>query len=577
MSEVAFDTETRGLDWWDEDQQAFLGQVADAKREYVWPIPRDATEFVKRLDASRTVIAHNLSFDVHHTRAATGYDLIGTGKELHDTDIMSRVLYPEGQRKGERGGHGLKNLAKVFLEEDADKWQAAIEDLAGRIGTTLKTQGAYYDIWRAYPEEMEQYGRYDARYTFDLYQIFKAKLEADANAARCYGLEREVAPILINAEARGVQVKPERVDELHAEYTTKAEQLHGELERELGSEALGGAGSEAALLEALQKLGVPLHRRTPSGGLATNKFALQEFEDRFPVLKTLGEYRNATKMLSTYIEPMRGREVVHPSFMQVGAWTGRMSCRRPNMQNIPVRGEGTVLRSMFVPRPGYRLIVVDYDSIEVRLLAYYLGTAGVDYRRLIREGHDPHAYMASHIYGGRSEDYLKGTAGEKKRAIAKNTMFAITYGAGGPRVADMNKIKVTEARALIKKIKAGLPGYDRLMRRIRSKIEAAGYVTTLDGRKQPVQPDKSYVGLNALIQGSAAGIMKLGLVNAAGVLAAYGGHLLLVVHDELVAEVPAEAADEALPQVKRALEGAWELDPPLIATGTVVDNYAEAK
>jgi DNA polymerase I-like protein with 3'-5' exonuclease and polymerase domains len=589
---IAFDTETRGLDWFDERQRAFLATTADGQQEWAYDLsdPAQVADFVAQLEAADILVAHNLSFDVHHVREAIGLDILTLGAELHDTDTMSRLLFPAGQRGQERGGHGLKHLATIYLDPHADAEEEAINELAKTLGykngikpSMSHPHGepwlAYYDVWRAYPLAMEAYAVKDARYTYDLYQMFRPMLEGNERLLTVYDLEMQVAPVLIEAERLGTAVDSEQVEALRQHYSEREKTLRADLERELGENALGGEGSEAALEEALLGMGVPLHRKTKTGKLSTNKYALQEFEDDFPVLQTLEEYRQATKFLGTYLAPMRGRTVVHPSFIQVGAWTGRMSCRRPNMQNIPVKA-GPEVRSVFVARPGHKLIVSDYDSIEVRLLAYYLGSEGESYRELIREGHDPHAYMAAQIHGGTMADFLKGTPGEKERAIAKNTMFAITYGAGGPRVADMNKIEIPEARALIKTIKESLPGYYRLMRRIKNKIELNGYVQTIAGRTQPVDREKSYVGLNALIQGSAADIMKAGLLRAADALKPFGGSVLLVVHDEVVSEVPAAVADAALAAQNDALTSAGEdfnLDPPLLASGKVVDTYGEAK
>lgn len=588
---IAFDTETRGLDWFDPEQRAFLATTADGDNEWAYDLsdPEEVAVFIAQLRGADTLVAHNLSFDVHHVREATGLDILALDAELHDTDLMSRLLFPAGQRY-ERGGHALKTLARIYLDPHADAEEEAIDELA----RTLNYKGgikppasfpygtpwlAYYDVFRAYPAALRAYAIKDARYTYDLFDRFLPQVQAREDLLRLYELEQQVAPILIEAERTGTAVNAERVGSLRSEYEVRETALRAELADTLGETALGGPGSEAALEEALLTMGVPLHRKTDSGKLSTNQYALQEFEDDFPILQTLAEHRQAQKFLSTYIGPMVGRTVVHPSFMQVGAWTGRMSCRRPNMQNVPVKS-GPEVRSVFVARPGHKLIVSDYDSIEVRLLAYYLGAEGETYRQLIRDGHDPHAYMAAQIHGGTMQDFLKGSVGEAERALAKNTMFAITYGAGGPRVSDMNKISIPEARALIRTIKESLPGYHRLMRRIKTKIEMHGHVTTIAGRTQPVDRSKSYVGLNALIQGSAADIMKVGLVEVEHALGPYRGKVLLVVHDEIVSEVRTDMAVPALAAQNAALEHAGEiygLDPALSATGKIVDNYGEAK
>src|SRR5690242_8366713 len=112
---IAFDTETRGLNWFEDDEQAFLGTWADESGEWHADLskPEEAYRFMSALSAADVLVAHNLSFDVHQVRATLGVDILSMGKELHDTDLLSRVLFPEGQRK-ERGGHGLKNLAKTY-------------------------------------------------------------------------------------------------------------------------------------------------------------------------------------------------------------------------------------------------------------------------------------------------------------------------------------------------------------------------------------------------------------------------------------------------------------------------------
>ena len=568
MTTIAFDTETLGFNWYD-GETAFLASWADESNEYVADLGTadGVTSFMKALDAADTLVAHNLSFDTHQVQATLDRDILSEGKELHDTDIMARIAVPTGQA---RGSYGLKNLAATFLDPDAKESEDAIKDMAKTIGVKMSEPGAYKEVWRAYPEVMEKYAKMDARFTYDLYERWKD----DLSESPSYALERQVVPILTRAEGRGIAVDQGVVESLKAEYEPLAEQAYNELEGVLGAEALGGEGSKAAMLEALQGIGVPLYRRTENGALKTDKYALAEFEDDFPILKVLGDYRTYNIFLNTFIGPAIGREVVHTSFSQCEAWTGRMSSRRPNMQNIPKRA-GKSVRAMFVPREGHAFVVFDYESIEVRLLAYYMGNQG--FRDMIREGHDPHAWMAAQIHGGDPASFAKGTEGEAARDVAKNTLFAITYGAGAPRVSDMNKITKKEAKALISKIKTSLPGYYRLNSRIRNKVEQEGHVNTVMGRKNPVNPEKSYVGLNALIQGSAADIMKKGLVQVDEAVREMGGTPLLVVHDEIVVEVPTENAQAAADAIGPALTEAYPLDPPLsVEGGIVTTNYADA-
>lgn len=592
---LSFDTETTGVEWWDPAQRAFLATVAIDSDEAALEAPT-----WKHFTDAGALVAHNLSFDWHMLRATWGIDLAEAAQhgiaEFHDTDVMARLLYPSGQfdEKGEYVGYKLKQLARVHLDPNADTEEKELDEAAKALGyqgikpprTHKGPWRAYYDVWDAYPEVLLKYALQDARITYDLAQKFLPQLRSNERLWRLYQLEMAVTPILVAAETQGTRVDPERVVALHAEYETREAGMRERLltTHRWPAVALGGEGSKEALLTQLtETMGIPLHRKTEHGALKTDKFALQEFADEFPALGDFLEWRTIEKFLSTYIEPLRGREVVHPSFRQIGAWTGRMSCARPNMQNIPVRA-GSEVRDVFVASPGYKLVVSDYDSIEVRLLAYYLGERGEAYRELIRQGHDPHAYMADELdmagvpgYDLGVGNYTKDSPGEKKRGQAKHTMFAITYGAGAPRVADMNQMDKGDARVLIKAIKTSLPGYFRLMDRLKQKVMTAGYVQTIGGRISPVKREKAYVALNAVIQGSAADIMKMGLVKVASAIAPLGGIPLLVVHDEVISEVPSPTADEALERQNAAMEAAFDLDPPLVATGKIVNRYGEAK
>lgn len=596
MNVVAFDTETKGLDWFNPDQQAFLGTWATGDGEWhaVLSDPAEGAAFLSALSRADVIVAHNLSFDAHQVRETLGLDILSLGKTLHDTDLMSRVLFPEGQRK-DRGGHGLKNLAKVYLRQDAGDAEDHIKEMGKAIGLrTLKKAGAYYDVWRAYPEVMERYARLDARFTYDIYQDFLPRLEEQPALKRLYEMEMEVCQLLIQAERIGTRVDPEAVARLKALYLEKKREEEEYLDRELGGrEVYEGEGSEDALEEALLKLGVPLTERTDGGKLSVAKPALGKFEQQFPVIQHLFEWRRVNKFLSTYIAPMEDTEVVHPSFMQAEAWTGRMSCRRPNMQNIPKRRDlsdeaNEKVRSMFIPRAGHSFVVSDFAGIEDRFLAYYCGVQ--ESRDVITAGRDPHAYTAAVVWGGEAADFDKKGPKAKIRDRTKHARYAMTYGAGAPKVMhtvnsmldpDETPITLAQSRAIVARIKQSIPGYKALNKRIRNKIESEGHVTTIMGRKQVVNPDKSYVGLNALIQGGAADAMKLAMVETARRFKEAGldATILLVVHDELLTECPTIEEELVASIQTEAMESVLpQLDPRLKVETTITrESYAHAK
>lgn len=597
MNVIGFDTETRGLRWAD-GETAFLGQWATDGAEWVAPEndPARVAEYLSALAGADVLVAHNFNFDAHQTRVTWGFDVDQPGIEWHDTDLMSRILFPEGQRK-DRGGHGLKNLATVYLRADAAQYEDALKTHAKLIHpqATLNTPGIYYEIWRAYPEVLEKYGAMDARFTLDLYHNFMPRFEQYPELWKLYELERKVQRILYRAERAGTRVDPEAVARLKAYYLELLADASAKLEGFIGF-LPEGDGSQEQLADALIGLGVPLTETTSSGRPAVNQQVLKPYERDYPVIGALFEWRRIKKFLSTYIGPTEGRETVHPSFMQCEAWTGRMSCRSPNMQNIPKRRDlsedlDLKVRSIFVPRDGYAFVVADYSGIEDRLLAWFCGVE--EGRRMIREGRDNHAYTASVVHPEFDEDYYaKGAPGQPVRDRIKHARYAITYGAGAPRVMhtinsmlppDAEPIDKAEAKRITAKIKDSIPGYHALAGyngAVRKQVEAHGFVRTIMGRRQIVGRDKSYVGLNALIQGSAADIMKQGLVNVAEAIEAEGLDAipLLVVHDELVVECRIDQAERCAEIVQAGLESAYELDPPLVAEPTITEvSYGHAK
>lgn len=617
MSVLSFDTETGGLDWFEPDQQAFMLQW-DSPEENRIGITGDAAAwnlgspdyrfnyevreaFTRAVDRADVLAAHNLPFDVHQVRATLDIDLLNSGKKLVDTAVLARVVLPERrQRWGEEQeddttGFKLKSLGVTYVDKDAADSEDALKELAKKHGINLKEKGGYLALYEVEPEAMELYGRKDTRLVTELLPALEAKI--GDRFKRVWELENRVQPILIRAEQRGVAVDQAVVQPLKAEYEGLRDRSMSELEDTLGpAEVLN---SPDQLKQSLLSLGVPLKRLTPAGRkleqagelaaadrvnyLATDKFALMEHEDTFPVLKTLAEYRKASKFLSSFLYPMDGRAVVHPSYHQVGPWTGRMSCSRPNMQQMPTRDElsDTSVRAVFVPRPGYCFVVCDYDSIEIKLLAYYLNVPW--FIEALENGLDPHSWMASQIWGGVPEDYAKGGPNDKLRALAKNILFAIVYGAGAPRVMDMLAAAGMpstrdHARNLIRAIKRALPGYHRLNSRIRKQVEAIQHVNTIMGRKQPVMRDRAYVGMNAIIQGGGADAFKQGVINTVEATGHLGAEPVLFVHDELGLEVPTEHAQEVLALQSLAMSEALDIHPTLVVTGSVaMTNYAEAK
>lgn len=567
---IAVDTETDGLAWYD-GKRPFIATVSDYDRDYLFNLT-DALGVAALRDALLKAdewIFHNASFDIHHLVAFGVVTLDEAfSKTIHDTDLLARVVLG-----ADNGPFGLKHLATVHIDSDAQAEEHAMREIMVSMGLIKKADqkrmedGAYHKAWLAYPDVVQAYALKDTRYTYDLFHTFMD--QATPQDLGVYDLEMMVLPTIVRMEHTGVRIDPAVVDQLKVKYASEVESAQ-EFIRSVAEDDDFNPASNEQVADLLVAKGIPLTQTTETGQLRVDKWALEKFEGH-PLVDSVLTERTNSKFLSTYIGPMDGRDTVHTSFWQIGARTGRMSSSNPNLQNLPVRG-GPEIRSMFVPRDGMAFVVADYSSIELRLLAYYMND---DRLWSIIQNGDPFLWLGSQIYGNEDQE-----SWPVKRSPLKNGFYALTYGAGGPKLAQTigGGMTADEGRELARKIKAvlGQP-YRVLNQRIKKQIEAHGYVRTLAGRTQHCPHDKGYLGLNKLIQGSAADIMKHGLVGATEQLKMVNGYPLLVVHDEVVAEVPIDKADEGLERLRLAMSQATDA-LELKVDGTVCYNsYAEGK
>lgn len=618
---IAWDTETRSFRWW--ENAAFLGTWTTGEGGHlaVFPTHAEAREFAAFKRAVLTDKHHigaNLKFDAHMGREALGEEIVfKPGNSWDDAIMRSRLLF--GQRRV--GRHGLKELLEDFIDPAAQEAEAAMQarhkELTGR--SQMNEDDAFYRVWKAFPKEVEEYAVKDATGTWDLNEYLKNLMKDDPKLERLYReVEMPVMEVLYRAEEEGVHVDPEAVTRLRAIYERADGEARAKLESTLGF-VPEGEGSKDALREALLRAGVELTETTEKGDeLAVNKQALDKHADH-PAVQALYEFRRTDKFLSTYLNPLADTDHIHPTFNQAEAWTGRMSGSNPNMQNLPKRTEvgkpeDEKIRSVFVPSPGMEFIIADFESIEVFLLAWGVGTR--EYKDLVRSG-DPHAHTAAVIWPqfGDWTMFQKSTPNRWLRDVAKQVTYTIVYGGGGRVIANtVNKYMVDagrldlmvdedQARAIRRKITENIPGFKALTDtpwrgrqypsgRIHSQLKASlieetlnsgelrkyGYIRTLMGRKQWIQmwPDeKAYVGLSGFIQGSAADIMKAAAVNVFEALKPYGGLPILFVHDELVAQVPLGWGERLKPIMVDAMEQAAAIDPPIsVEANVTARSYA---
>lgn len=568
---LALDVETTGLDWSSPDFRVFLAQWTDGAGDRGYC--DEDTGWQPLLDVlarHRNLVGANFAFDEHALRAAGIIDL-SERHHRHDVLTLARITLPG------RFQYGLKPLAVDLLSADAADEQTALKAAAGEHSIRwTKEDKDFHGLWRASPELMVKYGMADVDLTLQLWNLLYGR--ASAKDLAVYELEiSKVSPILRESERRGILVDKTRLVALERELERERDELQATLiaggitpralgiDRATAKEVKAGSGSAASLLADLQSAGVPLYRKTPKGNkLSVDADSLNEFKGSHPIVGDLLEWRRRNKTLSTYVAALhRAAPNIHPTVRQAEARTSRMSYANPNLQNLPTT-KG--IRDVLVPAPGNAFIVADFDSIEIYVLAYYLNDAGLIEK--LQAGMDFHSLTAAAVFGGKYEDYLKGGPNDKLRSKAKTTAFSLIYGAGARLISIRLGISIEEASALKAKVIAAIPGYARFDAKIKADMRRRypPYVTTILGRRLAVPKDKEYVATNSLVQGSAAEIMKLGMVAAAEAVKPFGAHVAFVVHDEVIVEGPERYADEIMAATIDAMQTCYPLRPSLKAT-----------
>jgi DNA polymerase-1 len=399
-------------------------------------------------------------------------------------------------------------------------------------------------------------------------------------------VEHPLIPVLARMEKLGVRIDLDYLSEMARDLDKRI----GELETDcydLAGETLN-LGSPPQLRTLLyDKLGLKTTRRTKTG-LSTDARALQQLVDQHPFVGKLLDYREVAKLKSTYIDalpplvdPVDGR--VHTTFDQTVASTGRLSSTNPNLQNIPIRSDlGRQIRRAFIPEDGYKLFSADYSQIELRVMAHL--SQDQILLEVFRQKEDVHGATAARIFGLAPED-LK----TRHRSVAKMVNYGLAYGMGAQGLAERLNVPVAEAKEIMDSYFEQFAGVAEFLDRVVTQAYADGFTTTMFGRRRYLpelgsgNPRVRSIGerqaLNAPIQGSAADIMKLAMINVDRALQEDGSgtRMILTVHDELVFEVPEGREREAEDLVVREMIEVCEMTVPLEVDTSFGANWADAK
>lgn len=496
-------------------------------------------------------IGHNIKYDLHALDRA-GFKVEDV---YFDTMVASQLI------NSQLYSHGIDDLA--FSELGFKKLPTT--ELLGGKKDALMTDVPI--------EKLAAYACEDAVITWRLFHKFKKDTEEKDVKKIFYEIEMPLLPVLQKMEATGIELDSNYLKKLGKELAERLAVINKEIQKDAGSEVNVSSPSQLqkVLFEDL-KLPVVGIKKIKSG-YSTDADSLAKLADAHPIVKKILEYRELSKLLSTYIETLptqadkNGR--IHTSFMQIGAATGRMASLNPNLQNIPIRTElGNKVRRAFVASKGKVFLGADYSQAELRVLAHLSGDA-----KLIDAFHnhsDFHAAVAEQL-------------GVDRRA-AKAINFGIIYGLGASALANDIGMTPQEARAFIDKYFETFPGVAKFINDQKKKARELGYSETLFGRKRYLPDIQSpnmmlraaaeRISVNVPNQGTVADLMKMSMIEIDKRLPS-SAQMLLQIHDELLFEVDKGAESEVGQLVKEIMGGIAQLKVPMIVDVKLGPNWAD--
>ena len=480
------------------------------------------------------------------------------------------------------GSHnlGLKNLAWVRQ----DIRMTRIEELIGK-GKKQITM-AEVPI-----EQAAAYAAQDAEVVLRLMPELQAELEKCHATDLLEQVEMPLTTVLADMEMEGVALDTAYLQRMSEQMSARLREIEAQIFQAVGEPF--NLNSPQQLSQALfNRLNLdPPDRtaRTSTGFYSTNADVLEALRGKHPVVDWVLEYRELSKLKSTYldalplqVDPHTGR--VHTSYNQAGAVTGRIASSDPNLQNIPIRSEiGREVRHAFIASSGHQLVSVDYSQVELRIVAHMAhDNAMVD---AFQAGQDIHATTAAAIYSVPLEKVSKD-----QRRRAKGINFGLIYGISAYGLMRYTELTLAESENFMEAYFRQFPGVKYFLDNMRLRAAEQGYVETLLGRRRyfpglknqsnrNIRNREEREAINAPIQGTAADIMKIAMLHVAAALGEAGlrGKMILQVHDELVIEAPTEEVSETAEVVQRAMENCFEMSVPLATEAKYGPNWGDLK
>ncbi|WP_438977277.1 DNA polymerase I [Polaribacter sp.] len=573
QTSVCFDTETTGLKALEVELIGIAFSWEKGKGYYVsFPENQEETkaileEFRPFFESDIEKVGHNLKYDI---KVLSNYNMPVKGN-LFDTMIAHYLINPDMR-------HNMDVLAETYLNYQP----VSITELIGKKGKNQLSM-------RVVPiKDQTEYAVEDADITYQLKEHFTSELAAGNVTALFNNVELPLVSVLTAMEIEGINVDTDFLKELSVALSDDILRLEKSIYEQAGEEFNIASPKQLGviLFEKLELVKKP--KKTKSGQYSTAEDVLSYLAKDHQIIRDVLEFRQYKKLQSTYVDALPNEinpktNRIHTVYAQAVAATGRLSSNNPNLQNIPIRTErGREVRKAFIPRDeNYVLLAADYSQIELRIIAALSEEETM--MNAFKNGEDIHASTAARVFNVPLEEVTR-----EQRSNAKTVNFGIIYGVSAFGLSNQTNLSRSEAKELIDTY---YETYPKLKAYMAAQVDFArehGYVETVLHRRRYLKDINSRNGMvrsgaernavNAPIQGSAADIIKLAMINIYKRFEAEGfkSKMLLQVHDELVFDAHKDELETIKPIIKHEMENAFTMSVPLDVEIGLGDNWLEA-
>jgi DNA polymerase-1 len=572
---VSWDTETTGIDPITAELVGMSFSWEAGKGFYI-PFPENfdeakalAEKFLPFFENENIEkVGQNLKYDI---KIMSNYSIKIKGK-LFDTMLAHYLINPDMR-------HNMDVLSETYLNYSPK----SIETLIGKKGKGQKT------MREVALEDIKEYAAEDADVTLQLKEVFSPKLDETGTKKLFDEIETPLVAVLADMEMEGVRLDTDFLKSLSAEMHEDIKVLEGKIYEAAGEKFnLASPKQLGEILFDKLKIGGAKQKKTKTGQYATGEEVLSYLALSSPFVQEILDWRQLVKLQNTYVEALplqvcnkTGR--VHTDYMQAVAATGRLSSNNPNLQNIPIRTErGRLIRKAFVPRDeNHVLLSADYSQIELRIIAALSGEETMI--KSFQNGEDIHKSTASKVFNVALEEVTR-----EQRSHAKTVNFGIIYGVSAFGLSNQTSLSRGESKDLIDAYYATYPTLKNYMNEQIQSARETGYAQTISGRRRYLKDINSQNvmvrgaaernAVNAPIQGSAADIIKIAMINIHKKLNAenWKSKMLLQVHDELVFDVHESELEAIQPMIRHEMENAFILDVPLVVDMGTGENWLAA-